>query len=280
MIPLVCPRSISVIVGKRVDSPSASSASCWWREWIGIHPSRFVRQHSWCVRQKCQGHLAELDPPALGWEWLLPSVQLGSLHALVFQLFAQRGDSPNMVMPVLVENHKGGLAAGPQHPASCRNTTSCNWFDLQEPALERLLAVQISRPGAPSRGDVRQHVTSFFWMRCDCARACHHGLPCIEMVMRLGRQVHGLSYKAVLVVVLVAGFRRCSGALLKERRSYDIWGDLELSIYRRSPGGTIEAKKTCMVEPDQGKWVVKLAFGIVKHGGVTPINLGKSRPLP
>ncbi|CAL9001120.1 unnamed protein product [Prunus brigantina] len=34
------------------------------------------------------------------------------------------------------------------------------------------------------------------------------------------------------------------------------------------------------VESDRGKWVVKLAFGIVKHGGVTPINLGKSRPPP
>ncbi|CAL2259301.1 unnamed protein product [Prunus armeniaca] len=41
----------------------------------------------------------------------------------------------------------------------------------------------------------------------------------------LGHQVHGLSYKAVLVVVLVVGFRRCSGALLRERRSYDIWGE-------------------------------------------------------
>ncbi|CAL8990689.1 unnamed protein product [Prunus brigantina] len=35
-----------------------------------------------------------------------------------------------------------------------------------------------------------------------------------------------------------------------------------------------------MVESDWGKWVVKSAFGIVKHGGVTPINLGKSRPPP
>ncbi|CAL8119917.1 unnamed protein product [Prunus armeniaca] len=69
-------------------------------------------------------------------------------------------------------------------------------------------------------------------MRCGCARACQHDLPCVKMVMRsndcgrertdLGCQVHGLSYKAVLVVVLVAGFRRCSGALLRERRSYDI----------------------------------------------------------
>ncbi|CAL8174972.1 unnamed protein product [Prunus armeniaca] len=28
-----------------------------------------------------------------------------------------------------------------------------------------------------------------------------------------------------LVVVLVVGFRRCSNALLRERRSYDIWGE-------------------------------------------------------
>ncbi|CAL8134817.1 unnamed protein product [Prunus armeniaca] len=54
----------------------------------------------------------------------------------------------------------------------------------------------------------------------------------------LGRQVHDLSYKAVLVVVLVVGFRWCSGALLRERRSP------ELSIYRRSLGGTIEAEMT------------------------------------
>ncbi|CAL2260020.1 unnamed protein product [Prunus armeniaca] len=45
---------------------------------------------------------------------------------------------------------------------------------------------QISRPGAPGRGDVRQHVTSFFWMRCGCAWACQHGLSCVEMVMGFG----------------------------------------------------------------------------------------------
>ncbi|CAL9020676.1 unnamed protein product [Prunus brigantina] len=67
----------------------------------------------------------------------------------------------------------------------------------------------------------------------------------------------------------------CSGALKNQG-----------SIYRGSPGGPIEAKKIClvaekicMVESDRGKWVVKSAFGIVKHGGVTSINLGKSRPL-
>ncbi|CAL9021569.1 unnamed protein product [Prunus brigantina] len=31
---------------------------------------------------------------------------------------------------------------------------------------------------------------------------------------------------------------------------------------------------------DWGKQVVQSSFGIVKHGGVTPINLGKSRPPP
>ncbi|CAL8088999.1 unnamed protein product [Prunus armeniaca] len=55
---------------------------------------------------------------------------------------------------------------------------------------------------------------------------------------------------------------------------------LELSIYRGSPGRTIEAEKIWAVEPDGGKWVVESTFGIVKHGGVTPMNPGKSRPLP
>ncbi|CAL8168174.1 unnamed protein product [Prunus armeniaca] len=45
---------------------------------------------------------------------------------------------------------------------------------------------QILRPGAPGRGDVRQHVTSSFWMRCGCARACQHGIPCVEVMMRFG----------------------------------------------------------------------------------------------
>ncbi|CAL9005437.1 unnamed protein product [Prunus brigantina] len=39
-------------------------------------------------------------------------------------------------------------------------------------------------------------------------------------------------------------------------------------------------KNICMVESEWGKWAVKSAFGIVKHGGVTPINLGKSRQPP
>ncbi|CAL8990726.1 unnamed protein product, partial [Prunus brigantina] len=37
--------------------------------------------------------------------------------------------------------------------------------------------------------------------------------------------------------------------------------------------------RTCMVESNRGKHGrVRSAFGIVKHGGVTPMNLGKSRP--
>ncbi|CAL8085546.1 unnamed protein product [Prunus armeniaca] len=44
-------------------------------------------------------------------------------------------------------------------------------------------------------------------------------------------------------------------------------GSPELSIYR-SPGGTFEADKTCAVESNWGKWVVKSAFGIVKYSGL------------
>ncbi|CAL2242259.1 unnamed protein product [Prunus armeniaca] len=68
-------------------------------------------------------------------------------------------------------------------------------------------------------------------MQCGCARACQHGLPCVEMMMRFGR-VRNESRPSGsrpelqdrLVVGSVVGFRRWSGALLRERRSYDIWG--------------------------------------------------------
>ncbi|CAL9000155.1 unnamed protein product [Prunus brigantina] len=64
---------------------------------------------------------------------------------------------------------------------------------------------------------------------------------------------------------------------LEKSRAYGLVLDhLNLSIYRGSLGGTIEAEKICMVESDRGKWVVKSAFGIGKHGGVTPINLVSS----
>ncbi|CAL9004506.1 unnamed protein product, partial [Prunus brigantina] len=39
-------------------------------------------------------------------------------------------------------------------------------------------------------------------------------------------------------------------------------------------------KNISLMESDWGKQAVQSAFGIVKHGGVTPINLGKSRPPP
>ncbi|CAL2266183.1 unnamed protein product [Prunus armeniaca] len=95
MIPPVCPRSVPVIVGQKVDSPFASSASYWWRKWIGIHsigPVEVLADSR--GPELVQGLLAELDPPALGWEGLIPSIQLGFLQALVGV-------------------HKGGLAAGP-----------------------------------------------------------------------------------------------------------------------------------------------------------------------
>ncbi|CAL8993888.1 unnamed protein product [Prunus brigantina] len=55
---------------------------------------------------------------------------------------------------------------------------------------------------------------------------------------------------------------------------------LSLVFIGRQIGIWNRAGKICVVEPDRGKWVVKSAFGIVKHGGVTPINPGKSRPPP
>ncbi|CAL8113855.1 unnamed protein product [Prunus armeniaca] len=69
------------------------------------------------------------------------------------------------------------------HVDECSTPISCNF------RLSSKWAVgpsQISRLGAPGRGDVRQHVTSSFWMRCGCAGACQHGLPCVEMMMRFG----------------------------------------------------------------------------------------------
>ncbi|CAL8992935.1 unnamed protein product [Prunus brigantina] len=40
------------------------------------------------------------------------------------------------------------------------------------------------------------------------------------------------------------------------------------------------SQNICLMESDWGKQVVQSTFGIVKHGGVTPINLGKSRLPP
>ncbi|CAL9001923.1 unnamed protein product, partial [Prunus brigantina] len=42
---------------------------------------------------------------------------------------------------------------------------------------------------------------------------------------------------------------------------------LELSIYRRSPGGTIEAEKICVVEPDRGNGFAAIVKGITSLNG-------------
>ncbi|CAL8157496.1 unnamed protein product [Prunus armeniaca] len=129
-------------------------------------------------------------------------------------------------------------------------------------------------------------------MRCGCARACQHGLPCVEMVMSstpnqtivtergtdLGRQVLGSApARCSESDSHIYGVNEMITEMVLQRLENQ---GLELRIYRRSPGGTIEAEKTYLVEPNRGNWVVKSAFGIVKHGGVTSINPGKSRPLP
>ncbi|CAL2227981.1 unnamed protein product [Prunus armeniaca] len=94
-----------------------------------------------------------------------------------------------------------------------------------------------------------------------------------------GRMIYGVNEMIIEMVL-----RR-----LENQGSYDIFMNgfsLQSTTTPRkankggSPGGTIEAEKICVVEPDRGKWVVKSAFLIVKHGGVTPINPSKSRPPP
>ncbi|CAL9004562.1 unnamed protein product, partial [Prunus brigantina] len=103
---------------------------------------------------------------------------------------------------------------------------------------------QISRPGAPGRGDVRLTRESYFWMRCVlCA-----GVPARSTVRR--------GFDRVFVRLFI-------GRVLESH-----------SRLKRS------SKNICLIESDWGKQVVQSTFGIVKHGGVTPINLGKSRPLP
>ncbi|CAL2247493.1 unnamed protein product [Prunus armeniaca] len=75
----------------------------------------------------------------------------------------------------------------------CGYCHEIRWHSLLE--MQRLVQhlpmkgcwlLRISWPSAPGQGDGRQHVTSFSWVRCDCVRACQHGLPCVEMVMRFG----------------------------------------------------------------------------------------------
>ncbi|CAL2247197.1 unnamed protein product [Prunus armeniaca] len=139
---------------------------------------------------------------------------------------------------------------------------------------------RISRPGAPGRGDMGQHVTSFFWMRCGCARECQHGVRRDDDEVRVE---DGLNVAPVLLStpnqtivaewwVLGGAPARCSES--DGRMIYGVSEAITEMVLRHlenqgsSPRGTFEANKTCVVEPDRGKWVVKSAFGIVKHGGL------------
>ncbi|CAL2250003.1 unnamed protein product [Prunus armeniaca] len=118
----------------------------------------------------------------------------------------------------------------------------------------------ISRPGVPGRGDVR--------LTRDAPARCSESD---------GRMIYGVN-EAITGMVL----RR-----LENQGSYDILMNgfsLQSNTTPRKAWGVLEGQsrleKTYMVEYDRGKWVVQSAFGIVKHGGVTPINLGKSQPPP
>ncbi|CAL9013228.1 unnamed protein product, partial [Prunus brigantina] len=110
----------------------------------------------------------------------------------------------------------------------------------------------------------------------DAVRLCA-GVPARSTVRRDGDEVWWWCWWRVCDGRMIYGVNEMITEMVLRRLENQ---GLELSIYRRSPRGIIEAEKICVVEPDRGKWVVKSAFGIVKHGGVTPINLGKSLPPP
>ncbi|CAL8084918.1 unnamed protein product [Prunus armeniaca] len=125
-------------------------------------------------------------------------------------------------------------------------------------------------------------------------------MPARSTVRRDDDEVHGLNYKAVWWRVLGGAPARCSESngrmiygvseaitemvlrRLENQGSYDILmnrfslqstttpkkANKGIESALQSPGGTFEADETCVVEPDRGKWVVKSAFGIVKHGGL------------
>ncbi|CAL9024670.1 unnamed protein product [Prunus brigantina] len=60
--------------------------------------------------------------------------------------------------------------------------------------------------------------------------------------------------------------------LEEEQSQHEIWEEeVGVCIKPENP--------TKPPEPDRQRWFAWSASGIVKHGGVTPINLGKSRPL-
>ncbi|CAL9005133.1 unnamed protein product, partial [Prunus brigantina] len=96
----------------------------------------------------------------------------------------------------------------------------------------------------------------------DAVRLCA-GVPARSTVRRDGDEVLKVRYR--------------KNKLLRERLLVLVLDPLNVALRLVFIGGL---ENICMVEFDRGKWVVKSAFGIVKHGGVTPINLGKSRPPP
>ncbi|CAL9005071.1 unnamed protein product, partial [Prunus brigantina] len=70
------------------------------------------------------------------------------------------------------------------------------------PGVPKVLRAQISRPGAPGRGDVREHVTSFFRIRCGCALACQHGgAPARCSESDLHKSIYGLKQASRRIVL-------------------------------------------------------------------------------
>ncbi|CAL9025317.1 unnamed protein product [Prunus brigantina] len=148
-----------------------------------------------------------------------------------------------------------------------------------------LLAAQISSAWSSRPRGRAFNTESYFWMRCGlCA-----GVPARSTVRRVRWSVWVEDVWNVAPWYRWWVFGRCSGALLEERRSYDIWGEknkllrgrllvlvldllhvvLSLVYIVGALGRRSRLDRTCMVESNQGKhgWVVQSTFGIVKHGG-------------
>ncbi|CAL9001402.1 unnamed protein product, partial [Prunus brigantina] len=94
--------------------------------------------------------------------------------------------------------------------------------------------------GVPARSTVRRDGDGWWWILSGAPVRCSESD---------GRMIYGVN-EAITGMML----RR----LEKSR----------LSIYRRSPGGPIEAEKDLPEGPKISAWWIKSAFRIVKHGGV------------
>ncbi|CAL2255594.1 unnamed protein product [Prunus armeniaca] len=141
-------------------------------------------------------------------------------------------------------------------------------------------------------------------MWCGCARVCQHGLPCVKMMMRFlgsaparcsksdGRMIYGVSEARTEVVlrrlenqgsydILMNGFSLQSTTTPKKANkvlSLAFIGVLEGHSRLTRPAWWSLAGQ---VRSQIGIWDREAWWsGVEKHGGVTPINLGKSRPLP